>query len=565
MTSDNRPPDDLTSEGVNGVDDFLRLLPGLFGAGNAIAAAQIEFLRQRAMAADTPTLLTPEELQEARRRGLIHDGQYDESLARHGFSEGARAVWRGLSRQLTDAASLAVHRRRETIGHEEYVSSMAALGFDEAQAHLVYLLTEYVPPAQDVVRFAVREVYTPEIAQRYGAFDDFPEDAMSDFERAGVTRDQALKYWGAHWELPSPQQAYEMLHRDAETGVTEDDVRTLLRAHDVQPFWRERMIAMATAPYTRVDVRRMHKLGILNREQMVRAYRDIGYNAERAEGLARFTEEINNAEDNEAAAPWRASLRSRAQSLYIDGVLSDDELAQTLRATGHSDEEIEFYLAESAFIVEGEAARDLRSGLKALYVGGTWTAGKVVTRLIEAGYEQRAIDNLIAQWDLAKEVREETAREREQRDLTRADILGGLADELLSEAEARQALQDLGYDDSEADLLVRRELLKAVQAERKRLEATTRGGVLSGRIGLGDARSILGTGGVPAARVESLLLAWTTETQASAPTLTVAQVGAALKRKLLTRVDAAERLDRLGYSTVDREVLLDLAEGTTEE
>lgn len=561
MTSPE-PPADLTSEGINGLDDFIRLLAGSWQALSAIGSAQVEFVRQRAMAADTPTLLTPEEVQEARRRGLVTPEQHRETLQRHGFSAGAQSVWEGMLPSLLDASALVALRRRELIESPAFIEGMARLGIEEAHAEALYRLTEYVPPAQDVVRFAVREVYTPDVAERYGAFEDFPEAAMPDFLKAGVSRDQALKYWAAHWELPSINLAFEALHRDAETGVTEEDVRLLLRAHDVLPFWRDRLIALASQPFTRVDIRRMHKLGILDRDQVVRAYRDIGYNAERAEAMTRFTEDLNAGEDEEAAKPWRASLRTRALGLYQDGILSQTELTDALSVVGHSQAEIDFYLAESDFIIEGERARDLRTGLRNLYVQGFWTAGRVVQRLAEAGYEQATIDALIGQWDLAKELREVTAEEREQRDLTRADILGAVGDDLLAVDEAMQALQDLGYDEREADLLVKREQLKAVQADRKRIEATVRGSYLAGKIDTASARQALGVAEVPAVRIESLLRLWEAEVEANAPTLTLAQVQAAMRKKIITRQEAATRIDRLGYSLADREILLDLAEGT---
>ena len=80
--------------------------------------------------------------------------------------------------------------------------------------------------------------------------------------------------------LPSIGQGFEMLHR----RVIEDaDLDLLLRALDVMPFWREKLKDISYNPLTRVDVRRMHRIGVLEEEGVFNAYLDVGYNEENAQ------------------------------------------------------------------------------------------------------------------------------------------------------------------------------------------------------------------------------------------------------------------------------------------
>ncbi|GAI69295.1 unnamed protein product, partial [marine sediment metagenome] len=89
-------------------------------------------------------------------------------------------------------------------------------------------------------------------------------------------------------------QGFEMLHRDV---ITPEQLNSLFMATDIMPWWREKLQAISYSPLTRVDVRRVFKMGIIDREQVYRTYLDLGYNEEKAEWLTSFTEMQNTEQD----------------------------------------------------------------------------------------------------------------------------------------------------------------------------------------------------------------------------------------------------------------------------
>ncbi|GAH79863.1 unnamed protein product, partial [marine sediment metagenome] len=72
--------------------------------------------------------------------------------------------------------------------------------------------------------------------------------------KKGLSKEWSERYWAAHWNLPSPQQGFEMLHRGV---INVSELNMLLRALDVMPFWRDKLTAIAFRRLTRVDIRRM--------------------------------------------------------------------------------------------------------------------------------------------------------------------------------------------------------------------------------------------------------------------------------------------------------------------
>ncbi|GAI66739.1 unnamed protein product, partial [marine sediment metagenome] len=78
----------------------------------------------------------------------------------------------------------------------------------------VYKTLAYpIPPVADIITMAVREAFSPEIAARFGQYQDYPPAFEEWAQKKGLSKEWSQRYWAAHWSLPSAQQGFEMLHR----------------------------------------------------------------------------------------------------------------------------------------------------------------------------------------------------------------------------------------------------------------------------------------------------------------------------------------------------------------
>lgn len=211
---------------------------------------------------------------------------------------------------------------------------LLSLGVPEAEISTYVESQRPIPNIQDVIRFAVREVYSPEQV-KLGQLDlEMPDEYIVEAEKRGLSRDDALAYWRSHWEVPSPQMAFEMYHRlydnpDPETVFGDKELQTFFDVADYAPGYRKRMTAIAYQPLTRVDVRRIHALGIFGTgdeafQKVKRAYREEGYNDENAEIMAKFTVAINQEEQKDAT-------RSQIEQFWTSGALGHDRNAVALK------------------------------------------------------------------------------------------------------------------------------------------------------------------------------------------------------------------------------------------
>jgi DNA-binding transcriptional ArsR family regulator len=116
------------------------------------------------------------------------------------------------------------------------------------------------PGVDDLIRFAVREVYSPGLREKLSLFEDVPPKFLEEVRKMGLHPDDALSFWAAHWQLPSATEGFEMFQRGV---IKYDDLSMLLRALDYAPVWRPRLIAMAYKRIIRVDLRRMYQDGLI--------------------------------------------------------------------------------------------------------------------------------------------------------------------------------------------------------------------------------------------------------------------------------------------------------------
>jgi len=209
-----------------------------------------------------------------------------------------------------------------------------------------------IPPVADIITMAVREAFTPTIAARFGQYEDLPSEYVSWVGKKGLSREWAERYWAAHWSLPSITQGFEMFQRGV---ISRDDLYLLLRALDVMPFWRDKLMQISYVPLTRVDIRRMYALGVLSVNEITRAYKDIGYNDENAARLTVFTVKLT-----EQAAARSAAAKVKAQIVQIPtwttaqtvsflkkGLITQDRAVQELTALGYDAEHRAAYLASA--------------------------------------------------------------------------------------------------------------------------------------------------------------------------------------------------------------------------
>jgi len=401
-------------------------------------------------------LLSADALILGRQRGVLRGIDYFSELAKQGINRERAEILYDISARLLEASDLVALRLRKLISSDEFLSRMRFLGFRGKEPHELLKLAEnrlppevviramwrkikfgvgdesyreelrqqgwtderinvlekqmrFYPSPTDFIRFMVRDTFNEAIVAKYGYDEDYPK-AIEDFvSRVGVDPEWMRHYWRAHWQLPSPTQAYEMLHRRV---ITREDMETLLKIADYPKFWRDKLIEISYNPLTRVDVRRMHKLGVLSDEDLVSAYMDLGYNEENARKLAEFTirynaepTEAEKTEEDKRKEELRGLTRTAILRSYHKGKLTREEAKGYLTDIGLSGEVAEIYLDYEDYKIEEERLERQLNLLKKKYIYGFLTESDLDKELSALDLEPEEKQNLMEEWELEREGR----------------------------------------------------------------------------------------------------------------------------------------------------------------
>lgn len=374
------------------------------------------------------------ELIEMRWRDIIGEGEYLEKCAQFGFDQSA-------SINLLDASStlLTMHDnialwRRGVISESECDNQLHKMRLDGEQIERAKAVTLFFPAAPDLIRFAVREVYSPSIVEKFGALQDLPEQYLQEASKAGLTQEHAKNYWAAHWELPSAQMGFAMLHRRI---IDEDMLKLLLRALDVMPFWRDAMIKLSYNPLTRVDVRRMYRLGVLNEEQVKDAYLDIGYNDKNAQLMTEFTIAY---EQDELVGITRASVMSS----YKKGIITVEALKKYLEGFGYAPGVVEFWLSVARHDKEAEVIDTIADEVRNKYLMGLISLAEARSELMKYDLPASFVSEVLGEIQVKESQRVKLP--------SRTDLEKWLKMQLINELEFSLRMERLGYTPADIEM-----------------------------------------------------------------------------------------------------------------
>jgi len=137
--------------------------------------------------------------------GRLSGANYLSLMQDLGFSWSAADILEESMRQNLELGVLFDARRRGILDDRGLTERLWAHGIRPVDIQILKQLIPVIPPVQDIITMAVREAFSPEIAQRFGQYEDFPAEVERYAQMQGLSPEWARRYWAAHWNLPSLQ------------------------------------------------------------------------------------------------------------------------------------------------------------------------------------------------------------------------------------------------------------------------------------------------------------------------------------------------------------------------
>jgi hypothetical protein len=316
---------------------------------------------------------------------------------------------------------------RGNIDSDKMYERMRELGYTDTRIQEIIQTWTLYPGPNDLFTMVAHEAFEPEIYTKLGLGSEFPEEQVPWLEAQGISRDWAMKYWIAHWAQPSLEQGFEMLHRGI---ITRDELDMLFKVVEIPQFWRDKLMQMTYNVYTRVDTRRMHEMGVLTTEELVQAYQDQGYDAEKAVKMAEFTIKYN-------AESGNSLTRSVILDSFKSDLISRSDALELLQSTGYDENTADFYLTHEEYKLELEVQKMNLKAVEERYKLNFISETQARSALNKLNLRGTKIEALIDEWNLELYKYQDLPTKSELNDM--------LIDKVIDEGSWRELMSRRGY------------------------------------------------------------------------------------------------------------------------
>lgn len=354
-------------------------------------------------------------------------GEVRDAMRRAGLSDKDIDLLFLASYRLYDPETIRMAWLRGILSEDEMFMRMRELGFTDTRIKEIVQTWPVIPGVQDLLMMYAKEAFEPDIIEKTGLDQEFPEEGVPHLAALGVSREWALKYWYAHWDYPSLEQGFDMHRRGL---ISDEELDMLHRIVETPKFWRDKLQGIAYSPYTRVDIRRMHKMQVITDEELVENYRWAGYDQAHAEKLAEFTI-IYNQQDTKSLAVGQI-IRG-----YADKYLTREDCTELLGQLKYSESQADFLLTLEDYEEQQDVQNDIITAIKDRYQNNLMERTEAEDRLNKLNLPAIKISSLLERW--------EVRRLMDVKMPSKTDLDKFLRNKIINEDKYRYEMQKLGY------------------------------------------------------------------------------------------------------------------------
>lgn len=352
--------------------------------------------------------------------------------------------------------------------------------------------SQFVPPVSDLLRFAVRDVYDEGAVQRleldaeYGNISEiFPwaravgiPDKTTIFKDGNpISRDVLKDYWRAHWQLISPTQGYEGLHRlrpdrihlyqQMVPGIkpfTFSELNDLLRANDYVPEQRKILAATSYRVIGRIDLKRIYFADKVEENEVYEQFQDQGYNTTDARYLTDYLvdekQKIKEREEEKRNKQIYGRLVKQMEAGYKEGSVTRETVTNTLLNFGYEPDEANSIVGSIDIEVNRKRVVTFIKMVRSEFFLGLYTGLQAVEELIQGGVTNIRASQYVIQW--------QRYLDRPRRIVSANTVTDWLKRGLISFEDGRNRLQNLGFSNADTMLYLEtadQDIRKAIQIE----------------------------------------------------------------------------------------------------
>lgn len=277
---------------------------------------------------------------------------------------------------------------RGILSKEDAENRLSELSFTPDRIREIMASWEVIPSPQDLLWMVGKEAFEPDQIRKFGLDQEFPTDQLKWLNKQGISSEWAMKYWAAHWDYPSEGRVLDLYHRGI---ISDSDLDAFYRVIEMPPYWRDKLKQASYSLYPRIDLRRMHDLGVVTEEEVYENFRGEGYDDKHAKNMTAFLLKFNELNDKDLSL-------SQIRKAYESDMITESRAVEMLRGLSYTDEQIDLLLRSIEYDEMVKIQKLRIKSIAKLYKNNIYDRGKVRNSLSSLGVEPKWIEVYIDQW-----------------------------------------------------------------------------------------------------------------------------------------------------------------------
>ena len=279
---------------------------------------------------------------------------------------------------------------RDVITEQQVYERMKTIGFSKERTAEIIQSWPVIPSLQDIVRYIAKEAFEPDMIKMFGLMEDYPVIAEKWAAKQGLSKEWVEAEWVAHWRDLGIEFMLEAYHRHI---VDWNFVERYMALIEIPPALRNVVKQTAFNVFTRVDVRRMHDIGVLTDDELIVAYQDQGYDENKAAKMAEFTKRYNKQHE-------RDLTKSEVLKGYAERLITKLDTLPMLIDMEYSESEAEYLLAYEDFKFDKKLQTKKIDAIKFKFIQNFATEKDTRNQLTILALQGKHIDVLIDEWQI---------------------------------------------------------------------------------------------------------------------------------------------------------------------
>lgn len=367
-------------------------------------------------------------------------------------------------------------------------------GCDEQHAKDILATSKFIPPVSDLLRFVIKDVYNPKTIKDMGLDAEYSEvkDALPwasaqgvgeatiyDKEGNEIKRDILKDYWIAHWQLMSPTQGFEALHRlrakndrYKRYGIPDikpfefEQLNTLLKMNDYVPEQRKWLAATSYALPRIVDIRQMYNKDIIDDEELKEKLLDRGYSEPDADDITEYykfiKKDAKDKEEEKKRAKAYTRYKTAITNAYKQGSIGRGTAFNALLTTDMEVVDANIILDAIDIEINIAKVKAFIQMVKGQFFLGLYDGLEAYTNLVQGGVNEIRANSLVQLWNRQLSLPRKMASTNK--------LIEWYANGWMSDVEVVQRLEKLGFGNADI-ILYMMEGAKRIEDERARIAA----------------------------------------------------------------------------------------------